>query len=104
MALRVPEPEMLDEIPTRRIGAIILRIADRGTAEQTPPARVPMQRIGVLQHVARLVPKDAYAFRMGAALDVDDHLAFEPHQPRMRQIERKRNAGRVAGAEPFAGN
>ena len=58
--------------------------------------------IGVLHHVAGLVAQDAHALAPGAAFDVDDHLALEPHQPRMREIERNGDARRVVRAEPFA--
>ena len=36
-----------------------------------------------------------------AAFHVDDHLALEPHQAGMREIERDGDAGRVVGAEPL---
>ena len=104
MALRVPEPKMLDEIPTRRIRPIIARIAGRRAAEQLLPAAAAVQLVGVLHHVPGLVPEDAHAFRARAAFDVDDHLALEPHQARMRQIEREGDAGRVLRAEPLARN
>ena len=104
MALRVPEPQVLDEIPARRIGPVIGRIASRRWAEQLLPAAAAMELIGVLDHMAGFVAEDAHAFGPGAALDVEDDLLFELHQARMRKIERKGDAGRRVGAEPLAGN
>ncbi len=58
----------------------------------------------MLHDVAGFMAKNGHAFGPGAALDVDDHFSLEPHQPRMRQIERNGDAGRVVRAEPLAGN
>jgi hypothetical protein len=57
-----------------------------------------------LQHVPGFVPENAHALGHGAALDVDDHLALEPHQAGMSEIEGNRDAGRVIGAEPLVGH
>ena len=101
MALRVPQPQMLDVVLAGRIGPVVARIALRRAAEQLLPAAAPMQLIGQLHDVSRLVAQDAHAVLLGAAFDIDDHLAFEPGQPRMRQIERDRDARCVGRAEPF---
>src|SRR6185312_4679836 len=104
MALRVPQPQMLDEIPAGRIGPVVARVAPRARAEQMPPLAPPRQRVAVLHHVAGLVAQNRHALGPGAALDVDDHLALEPDQPRVRQIERDTDAGGAVRAEPLAGN
>src|SRR5262249_31448731 len=102
VALRVPEAQMLDEIPAGRIRPVIARIALRGGTEQLLPAAAALQRMRVLHPGAGLVTKDRHAFRPAATLDVDDLFFLELHQPGMRQIERKGDAGRILGAEPFA--
>jgi hypothetical protein len=58
----------------------------------------------MLDHMARLVAQDAHAVRDGSALDIDDHLALQPHQARMGEIEGNRDAGRGVRAEPFVGD
>ena len=102
MALRVPQPQMLDEISAGRIRPVIARIALRGSAEQLLPLATALQLIGVLHHVAGFVAKNAHAFGPGAALDVDDHLPLELHQALVGEIERDRDARRVFRAEPLA--
>ena len=89
MALRIPQPQMLDVILARRIGPVVARIAGRGTAEQFLPAAAALQPVGVLDDVAGLVAQDAHAFGARAAFDVEDLLALEPHQARMGEIERE---------------
>jgi hypothetical protein len=60
-----------------------------------------MQLIGMLHDVAGLVPQNAHAFRPSPALHVDDHLPLELHQAGVGEIERDRDPGRVARAEPL---
>src|SRR5262249_57939196 len=102
MALRVPEPQMLDEMPAGRIRPIIARIALRGPAEQLLPSTTTLELIGVLQHMAGFMTKNVHAFRPSTALDVDDHFPLELHQAGMGPIERDSNAWRVFRAEPLA--
>src|SRR5262249_52211449 len=102
MALRVPQPQMLDEMPAGRVRPVIPRIAPRGWSEQPLPATPAVQLIGVLHHVPGFVAQDAHALRPGAAFDVEDLLLLELHQPRMREIEGERDAQRIVRAEPFA--
>jgi hypothetical protein len=45
-------------------------------------AAVKLVRVG--DDMAGLVPENSHAFRPRAALDVEDHFLFEPHQARMR--------------------
>lgn len=101
MALRIPEAKMLHVILACRIGTIEARIMGRGAAEQFLPAAAALQPERVLHHVSGLVAENAHAFVARAAFHVDDHLAFEPHQARMRKVERDCNTGRGVGAEPL---
>src|SRR5215470_16214729 len=93
---------MLDEMPTGRIRSIIARIALGGPAEQLLPATTTLELIGVLQHVAGFMAKNAHAFRPSTALDVDNHFPLELHQAPVGQIERDGDAWRVFRAEPLA--
>src|SRR6266566_4465117 len=102
MALGVPEPQVLDKMPAGRIRSIIARIALRGPAEQLLPSTTALELIGVLQHMAGFMTKNAHAFRPSTALHVDDHFPFELHQARVGQIERDSDAWRVFWAEPLA--
>src|ERR1044072_9671718 len=102
MALRVPEPKMLDILPAGRIGPVVARIVFRGPAEQPLPAPAALQLIAVLDGMAGLMAEDGHAFRPGAALDVEHHLVLELHQAGMGEIERNRNAGHIRRTEPFA--
>src|ERR1051325_6932185 len=92
---------MLNKIPACRVRTIIIWILRRRATEQPLPAPITMKCVGVLHPVAGLLAKNAHPLRVRAAFDVDDHLALEPHQPRMREIERDGDAGRVLRAEPF---
>src|SRR5438128_2242086 len=95
---------MLDEISARRVRPVIAGIASRRRAEQLLPVAAAMQLIGVLDDMAGFMPENSHALGPGAALDVDDLLFLQPHEARMRQIERNGDARRVVRAEPFAGD
>src|SRR5215470_11848418 len=77
MALCVPEPQVLDEMSAGRIRSIIARIALRGPAEQLLPSTTALELVGVLQHMAGFMTKNAHAFRPSTALHVDDHFPLE---------------------------
>ncbi len=62
MALRVPQPQMLDVIAARRIGPVIARIALRRRTEQLLPAAAAIKLIGVGDDMAAFVPQNAHAF------------------------------------------
>src|SRR5262249_10385173 len=102
MTLRIPEPQALDELLARGIGAVVARISLGRRAEQLLPAAAAMQLIGLLHHVSGLMAQDAHALGPGATLDLDDHLLLELHQPRVRQEEGDRDPRGAFGAEPFA--
>ena len=88
-----------------RVGPVVA--AGSGVEERPNellPAPPALQAVGVLHDVAGLVAQDAHAFRPGAALDLEDHLALQPHQARMGEVERDGDARRVVGAEPFVGH
>src|SRR6202035_3631686 len=55
MALRVPEPKMLDILPAGRIGPIVARVMLRGPAEQLLPTPAALQLIAVLYGMACLM-------------------------------------------------
>src|ERR1700730_18210533 len=102
MALCVPEAQMLDEMPAGRVRSIIARIALRGPSEQLLPSATSLQPIGVLQHMAGFMAKNAHAFRPSTSLDVDDNFLLELNQATVGQIERDSDARRVFRAEPLA--
>src|SRR5262249_53108466 len=102
MALRVTQPQMLGEMRARGIRSIVARIALRGPAEQLLPSTPPLELIGVLQHMAGFMTKNAHAFSPSTALHVDDHFPLELHQAGVGQIERDSDARRVFRAEPLA--
>src|SRR5215471_9811206 len=102
MALRVPESQMLDEMPAGRIRSIIARIALRGSTEKLLPSTTPLELIGVLQHMSGFMAKNAHAFRPSTALYVDNHFPLELHQAGVGQIERDSDARRAFRAEPLA--
>src|SRR5262249_54567341 len=102
MALRIPEPEMLDITAARRIGPVIARGVFRGRTEQLLPAPTALQLVGMLHGVSRLMTEDGHALAPGAALDLEHHLLLELHQPGMGEIEGNGDAGHIRRAEPFA--
>src|SRR3954466_8626033 len=102
MALRVPQPQMLDIAPAGRIGPVVARIMFRRRAEQLLPTPAALQLVAVLDGVARFVTEDGHAFAPGSALDVEHHLLLELHQAGMGEIERNRDAGHTARTEPLA--
>src|SRR3954470_20939811 len=102
MALRVPEPKVLDKTPAGRIRPVVARIAFRGRAEQLLPAPAALRLVGVLHGMACLVPENGHALGPGAPLDVEHYFLLEFHQAGMGQIKRNRNAGHTCRTEPFA--
>jgi hypothetical protein len=63
-----------------------------------PPAQV----VGVVERVSRFVSQDLQAPFRGAAFDFEHLRLFQAHQPRMREVERNRDARHAVGREPFA--
>ena len=57
--------------------------------------------IGVVDGVAGLVTKDAHAPGGRAPLDFEHLRALEPGEPRMREVERDRDARHAVGREPL---
>src|SRR3954470_17776124 len=86
MALRVPEPKMLDKTPAGRIWPVVARVAFRRRTEQLLPAPAALRLVGVLHGMACLVPENRHALGPGAALDVEHHLLLELHQAGMGKI------------------
>ena len=102
MALRVPEPKMLDILPAGRIGPVVARVVFRGRAEQLPPTPPALELIGVLQGMACLMTKNGHALGPSAALDVEHHFFLDLHQTGMGEIEWDGNAGHICRTKPFA--
>ena len=50
-----------------------------------------------VERVAGLVPQNAHALGVRAALDFQHLLPFELHQPRVREVKRDRDAGTPSG-------
>src|SRR4029077_4667787 len=84
MALRVPEPKMLDITPAGRIWPIVARVVLRGRAEQLLPAPTAVQLVAVLHRVACLMTENGHALGPGPALHVEHHFLLDLHQTRMR--------------------
>ncbi len=101
VALGIPERQVLDVTPARRVRAVVVGVAGRGAAEQLLPAAAALQLEGYLQRMSGLMAQDPHAFRDRAPLHVDEHLALEPHQAGVRQVEGNRDARTVVRAEPL---
>src|SRR3954447_2645575 len=102
MALRIPQPQMLDVTPAGRIGPVVAWVVFRRRAEQLLPASPALQLVAVLYGVACFVTEDGHALAPCSALDVEHHLLLELHQAGMSEIERNGDAGNAARTEPFA--
>src|SRR5262245_519053 len=102
MALRIPEPKVLDIAPAGRIGPVVARVALRGRPEQLLPAPATLQLVGMLYGMARLMTENGHALGPGAALDVEHHFLLDLHQAGMSEIERDRNTRRAFRTEPLA--
>src|SRR5579863_4674947 len=101
MALRVPEPKMLDITPAGRIWTVVARGAFRGRAVQMLPTPAALQMVGVLHGMACLMTENGHARGPSAALDVEHHFLLELHQAGMSEIKWDGNAGHVSRAKPF---
>ena len=84
-----------------RLRQVEIRILDRRLAEHPHAAPAAAQRVGVVERVAGLVPQDLQAPLGRAAFDLQHLRCLEPHQPRMRQIERDGDAGDAVRREPL---
>jgi hypothetical protein len=102
MALRVPEPKMLDITPAGRIWSVVARVVFRGRAEQLLPTPPALELVGVLHGVACLMTENGHALRPSAALDIEHHFLLDLHQAGMCEIEWDGNAGHVCRTKPFA--
>ena len=101
MALRVPVVDVQDEAAAVRLRRVELRVVDRRGPEQRLAAPAAAQHVGVVDRVTELVTQDAHAPRRRAPLDFEHLLALEPGEPRVRQVERNRDAGHAVGREPL---
>src|SRR5580698_7094589 len=104
MTLRVPKPQMLDIIPAGRIRHVEARVTLRACAKQLLPLPAPVQLVSMLHDMSGLVTQNGHARIPRAAFDIENHLFFKPHQPRMGEEERKGDARRILGTEPLARN
>jgi hypothetical protein len=89
------------------VGAVLMdeieHSFDAGITDTTAE-RIEVQRESILHHVSRLVAHQTHAFATNAAFDLEHHLAFKPRQPRVGEVERKRDTRRLRRAEPLVGN
>jgi hypothetical protein len=99
--LRIPTIQVFDEALARRIRAIEVGVGLGCAAKRALPELAPLQVVGVLQRVSRLVTEQAHALHTRAALHLEHHLPFEAHEPRMGQIERDADTGDAVGRAPF---
>src|SRR3984893_11864958 len=100
MALRIPKPQVLDEMPAGRVRAVVSRIAFRRWTEQLLPAATALELIGVLNNVPGSVTEDGHAFGHGGPLPADVFFLLQLQKPRVGPIEREGDARRAVRAEP----
>ena len=103
MALRVPGVEVEDEAPAVRPRRVVLRIGLEVAAEELLAPPPPAQAVRVVDRVAGLVAQDAHAPLRGAALDLEHLVQLEAREPRVREVERNRDARHAVGREPLVG-
>ena len=101
MALRVPRIEMEHEALAVGLGRVELRIRLARRAEGVLPLAAPPQPERVVDGVAGLVPEDAHAPFVFAALDLEHLGLLERFEPRVRQIEGDGDRRRAVRSEPL---
>src|SRR3954451_10996925 len=101
MALRVPAIEMQHEALAVRLRRVIVRILHVGRTKQllAPPPLAKL--VGVIDGVARLVPKDLHAPGLVAPFDFEHLRSLQFLQAWMREVEGDRDAGNAVWGKPF---
>src|SRR5690349_16523435 len=103
MCLRIPRGQMQHVLATLRPWFVKLGIRLRKRAEELAVLAFEVKPESGVERVAGFVPQDAHALLVSAALDLQHLPAFELHQPRMREVERDRDARHAVWREPFLG-
>src|ERR1043165_3617904 len=103
MCLRVPGGQVQYVLATLRPWFVEVGIRLRERAEELAVLAFEVEAKSGVERVAGLVPQDAHALLVGAALDFQHLAAFELHQPRVRQVERDRDARHAVRRKPLLG-
>src|SRR5690606_34253963 len=101
MALPIPVTEVQHEVAARGPRSVDVRILARGLAEHSPPILAAAQTVSIVDRVPGFMTQNAHQPTRIAALHFTHHLALEPHQARMRHVERNRDARHSIRRKPF---
>ena len=101
MALRVPVAEVQHVPPAARPRRVVVRIGLGRAAEDAAPFGPAAQAVRRVERVPGLVAQDARQPLAAAALDHAEAAALEQPQPRVRHVERDRNARHAVRREPL---
>ena len=101
VALRVPRIEMEHEALAVGLGRVELRIRLARRSERVLPLPAPPQSECVVDGVTGLVPEDAHAPFVFAALDLEHLGLLQRFEPRVRQIEGDGDRRRAVRREPL---
>src|SRR5690606_24298516 len=94
--------EMVDELPTVRLHAVVIAVFLRRRAERRSPVAPSREIERVRQRVAGLVAEELHRLLgAAAALDVEHHAALELPEPPVRQVERDRDRVLAVRREPL---
>src|SRR5689334_20930173 len=103
MRLRVPRRQMQNVLSTLRPWFVEVGIRLRERAEEFAVLAFEVEAESGVESVAGLVPQNAHALLVSAALDLEHLAAFEFHQPRMREVERDCDARHGVRRKPLLG-
>src|SRR5689334_2437096 len=103
MCLRVPRGQMQHVLATLRPWFVKLGIRLRKRAEELAVLAFEVESKSSIERMTGLVPQDAHALLVGAALDLEHLAAFELHQARVCEVERDRDARDAVRREPLLG-
>jgi hypothetical protein len=103
MALGVVVVEVMDEASAARARNVGRAVGSRCRTEALTPALAPVEPVGVVEGVTRLVAQELHAGRASTALHFEHLATLECDEPGVRQVEGNGESRDAVGREPVRG-